>query len=113
MASLLYFTTILIMSIDFHAEAVAFPLSKVFESQGLKGSKNFASDKPQQKLVRKRILHKTNEAPSPESKDIESVRNLEQLDIDSFWYVEMLLIVILFNLYFLCVNVLMPHASCV
>ena len=85
MASLFYLPVITIVSFGFHAEAVVFPLSKVFERQGLEGSKDFVGDKPKQKLIRKRILHTTNEASLPESKDIESIRNLEQFDIESFW----------------------------
>ena len=88
MTSLFYLITISIMSFIFDAEAVAFPLSKVFESQGLEESKNFVGDKPTQKLVRKRILYATNEAALLESKEIESIRNLDEFDVESFWYVK-------------------------
>ena len=88
MASIFYLITTSIMSYTFHAEALAFPLSKVFESQGLEGSKNFVRDKPTKKLVRKRILYATNEAALLESKEIESIRNLDEFDVRSFWYVK-------------------------
>ena len=60
MASIFYLITTSIMSYTFHAEAVAFPLSKVFESQGLEESKSWVSVKSEQKLVRKQILYATN-----------------------------------------------------
>ena len=86
MVSLFYLAIISIMSFGFYAEAVVFPLSKVFESQRLEGSKDFVGDKPKQQLIRKKILYTTHEVASQESKDIKSIRDLEKFDVESFWY---------------------------
>ena len=88
MLGLFYLITISSMISGFHVNAKAFPVSKVFDNQGLDGSNSFIEDKlPKQNLIRKRISHATNEEASPESKYVENNRILEQFDIESFWYV--------------------------
>ena len=88
MLSIFYLIVISSMISGFDNNAKAFPVSKVFESQGLEGSNSLIDDKlPKQNLVRKRISHATNEQASPESKYVENNRILEQFDIESFWYV--------------------------
>ena len=68
-------------------ETVSFPLSKAFKGHGLEeSSKSLVGDKRKQKLVR--ISYPTYEEASLESKDVENIRNLEEFDVESFWYVK-------------------------